>query len=449
MLVLSCAWIFAHHGRADLLSDSDTAVALRAIQARHNPLSWFVTDWPLENHFYRPMPTLSLELDLALHHRDEGFGITNALICILGVLSLFWFIYELTESPGLGAAACALVTAWLTVGAESVGIAFTFLALGALVAGIFRHREHWKIYLPVSLLLFFAGSEITGVGPGLSQGLDLSFRTLGWIPGRTATIMAFFAMVSLASYARLERLGAHRDPHAEPSPLDLPATRTSVQYPVKRFVQWPWAALSWIAALLAFASYEQAVMLPAVLLGTAILLRTSGVKVRWSWHAAYWILLPAYLLLRHEIIPSTVSRYQGQQLRFGPMVYYDLLECLLPGSSSLMLLKNRLDLGFALFLDGANYLLVIFVIANLASLWHTRRRWQWTAGVLLLAFIAYLPMAYLKYFGHYLYWPALLRSLYVVCLAWMGLEGIISVASPRARQAPLRPSPAPGSLPRP
>ena len=430
--------------------DSDTAVALRAIEARHNPLSWFVTDWPLENHFYRPMPTLSLEMDLKLYgHQDAGFGVTNALICILGLMALFWFVYEFTESPGLGATVGVLFTSWITTGSGGAGPLFSYLGLAAFLLGVFRHQGHWKIYVPVALLLFYAGNEISGVGPGLSQNLDLANRTIGWVPGRTATIMALFAMLSLAAYVRLERLGAHRDPASTPTPLDLPATRTSVQYPVKRFIQWPWAALSFVCAVLTFASYEQAVMLPAVLLGMAILLRTKGVRIRWGFQVGFWALIPLYLLLRHEIIPSTVSRYQGQQLRFGPSVYHDLLDSILPASSSTSMLAGRLDLGLGLLFDVGNYLLVIFVVANIVSLWHTRKRWQWTTGVLILSFLAYMPMAWLKYFGHYLYWPSMIRSLYVVCLAWMGLEGLISVVSPRAQQAPIRPNPAPGSLPHP
>lgn len=447
ILVCACVWIFAHRSTSGLLGDTDTAVALRAIQARHNPWSWFVTDWPLENHFYRPLPTLSLALDQKLYgSNDAGFGATNALICILGVLTLFWFVYELTESPGLGATCVILMSAWITTGASTLSWPFQYLALGALFVGIYRHRQHWRIYLPVALLLFYAGCEINGVGPGLSEALDLASRTIGWIPGRTATIMTVFAMVSLASYVRLERLGAHRDPQSDPTPLDLPATRTSVQYPIKKFVQWPWATLSIVSAALAFASYEQAVMLPAVLLGVAILMRTKGIRVRWSWQAAFWVLIPSYLFLRHEVIPSTVSRYQGQQLRFGPTVYYDLLETLFPGSSSVRMVVGRLDLGWAFLLDAANIMLIVFVVANVVSLWHTRRRWQWTSGALVLAFLAYMPMAYLKYFGHYLYWPAMMRCLYVVCLAWRGIEGIVSVVSPRAQQAPPRPNPAPGSL---
>lgn len=448
VLVCVCGWLFLHRGSGPMLSDTDTAVALRAIEARHNALSWFVTDWPLENHFYRPLPTLSLALDLAVYgHNAAGFAVTNVILCVLGVLALFWFAYELTESPAMAAASSVLMGAWLATGAGAVGDLFRSVALIAFLVGLVRHREHWRIYVPVALVLYYAGMEINGVGPGLSQGLDLWMRTIGWVPGRTATIMALFAMISVAAYVRMERLGANRDPQPEPTATDLPATRTSVQYPVKRFVQWPWALLSVGSALLAFASYEQAVMLPAVLLGAAILLRTKGVQVRWGWQIAYWAMIPGYLLLRHAVIPSTVSRYQGQQLRFGPTVYYDLVETLIPSFSSVQILSNRLDLGWTLLLDFGNFVLVLFLIANAVSLWKTRERWQTTSGVLILAFLAYMPMAWLKYFGHYLYWPAMFRSLFAVGLAWIGIEGLVSVASPRARQAPLRPSPAPGSLP--
>ena len=45
------------------------------------------------------------------------------------------------------------------------------------------------------------------------------------------------------------------------------------------------------------------------------------------------------------------------------------------------------------------------------------------------------------------YWPYALRSVFVVTLTLATLELIVSAWSPQGRQAPRRPSPAPGSLP--
>ena len=42
---------------------------------------------------------------------------------------------------------------------------------------------------------------------------------LAWLPSRTATVMTFFALASIAAYVRFERLGAARRP-ADPCPSE-------------------------------------------------------------------------------------------------------------------------------------------------------------------------------------------------------------------------------------
>ncbi|RYG37669.1 hypothetical protein EON81_05960, partial [bacterium] len=89
---------FSRVGSASLLQDSDTAVLLAKIRERGNPLSWFAGDWPLGNHFYRPVSTLSFELDNALYgNHAEGYGATNALLAIACIAALFWMLRELTD----------------------------------------------------------------------------------------------------------------------------------------------------------------------------------------------------------------------------------------------------------------------------------------------------------------------------------------------------------------
>src|SRR4051812_29278202 len=103
LLLAISAFVLLSHGRGpSLLQDSDTAALLRITRARQAPLSWFAGDWPLENHFYRPLPTLTFELDDRLwHHSPDGYGWTNAILCVLCIWGLFWLLREMTDSPAL------------------------------------------------------------------------------------------------------------------------------------------------------------------------------------------------------------------------------------------------------------------------------------------------------------------------------------------------------------
>src|SRR5476649_2125700 len=109
-VLLACLPVYLQRATSkDLVLDSDTSVLLATIRERHAPLSWFTGDWPLNNHFYRPVSTLSFELDNWLYGSNgTGYGLTNALICIACVLLLFWFLRELTDHPILSAGGAAL-----------------------------------------------------------------------------------------------------------------------------------------------------------------------------------------------------------------------------------------------------------------------------------------------------------------------------------------------------
>jgi hypothetical protein len=441
-VLLACLPILLSHSTsADLLADTDTAVLLRTIRERDNALSWFTGDWPLQNHFYRPISTLAFELDNRLYGTNAaGYGWTNAMLCVLCVVLLFWFLMELTESPLLSGACSVLFALWHMGYPLLVTPLLPWIAGVIAVLGLWRHGFNVQRFLPAVLVLLYLGGELDGVG-------QFGGSTVFWLPGRTATVMTVFALMAMAAYARYERLSARRDP-AEPTAMDQPATRSSAQR--SRTARWPigWALLSVLCAALAFGSYEQAIMLPAALFGVAVTFRLRRYRVRWAWQAAFWVVLFGYLFLRARLLPSEPSRYQLQQFRNGVGVYYALLDYLLPGVRSLPVLWQSLSDGPIILLTAQPWLIALDFVSNVVAYYQARREWIWALTGWALSVVTFLPMAWLNPFGHYHYWPMAMRSLFVVALMLVAAKLCVIAVSPPALQAPRRPSPAPGSLPR-
>ena len=85
---------------------------------------------------------------------------------------------------------------------------------------------------------------------------------VSWIPARTASSMTVFALGAMALYARSLRLGSVRA-SSLPSPLDPPATKGSIQSEARATTAtWPLFVGSLILFALALGCYEQAVMMP-------------------------------------------------------------------------------------------------------------------------------------------------------------------------------------------
>lgn len=438
--VASLFVLFSRSSSPGLLADTDTKVILETIRERHNPWSWFVGDWPLQNHFYRPISTLFFELDNALYGNNAaGYGLTNALLGVAGVWLLFWFFRELTDSPWMAGLSASLFGWWLAGG--SIFFANTIALLGwiTLVIGAIRHRRNWQAYVIPGLALFLLAWESAPIYP-------LNGRTIQWIPGRTATVMALFCLIACASYARYERLRGKRSAPPAITPLTPPATRnTVVEEPLRSSLGW--ALLALVSVALALGSYEQAVMLPACLLAVAVTFRWRGYRPAWGWQGGFWSLLVGYLLLRKELLPVVTSGYQKQQLRFGPGVWLDLGNYLAEPLTrirtamswdSWLILFDHSPWGFA-----AGWLTFL---AGAYLVW--KRRSALAVAGWGLSIIAFLPMAWLKLFEHYHYWPLAMRSLLVSGLVSVILPEVLTALSPPTRQAPPRPTPAPGSLPR-
>jgi hypothetical protein len=427
---------------ASLLRDSDTAYLLLKIRERQAPLSWFTGDWPLENHFYRPFSTLSFELDNRLFGDNAaGYGLTNALLAIACVLLLFWFLRELTDNPLLATLSATLFAFWHWGSTWTLQQAALYVACATVIVGLWRHKLALRYWLAAPFVWLFLYAELGGKA-NLYRGV------ISWLPGRTATVMTVFVLLSMAAYARYERTSAKRE-RPEPTPLDPPATKGTQAASVPSQNAWIWAVLSLLGLLAALGSYEQAVMAPALLLGTAVTLRLFGYRVRWAWQVHFWLALLAYLVLRHELVPNDASGYQLQALRSGNGMWLDLPNYLLPALGAIPSLLATLSTGALVLLLPETWLSLATFASSFVTAWAAKTRWKYVLSGWALSFLAFLPMAWLQRFDHYHYLPMALRSFFVVALAWVGLDWLVSALSRPALQAPPRLSPAPGSLPRP
>jgi hypothetical protein len=443
--VVGCVLVLLHRSSSsDLLQDTDTRVLLETIRARHAPFSWFGGDWPLMNHFYRPVSTLSFELDNHLYRNAAwGYGFTNALLCVACTLLLFWFLRELTNQPILTGCATLLFALWETSQGYRLSPLFDWLAIAIVVGGVVRHRLQIRMWFPAAFVAWEVSIQ-------LSLAKPIETRTLTWLPGRTALVMTVFVLAALAAYARYERLSANRK-EPEPTPLDPPATRSATS-PASRpsqLVLGVWMAFCLVCTFLAMASYEQAIMLPALLLATACTFRWRGYMVRWGWQGAFWGVLVGYLALRHALVSSAPSHYQLQQFRSGPGVWVSLSAYTFPSLFALGTMGAWVTMLPMTLLTPEPWQTLFSVGCDVATVTRVRRRWVLTFAGFGMAFLGFLPMAWVKEFMHYHYLPLAMKSLFVTMLAWIAFEGAVSAWSPQARQAPPRHDPAPGSLPHP
>lgn len=446
--LLSAFWVVSQRATSPaLLADSDTVLILEGIEAGESPWQWFLGDWPLANGFYRPVSTLPFQLDLALHSDNAaGFGLTNALLCALCILLLAWLVREWTDAPWVtGAATVVFAMAHL----DSLWLwrlSTWVLGFGVVAAIVCLVRtRRMGIALGVIGVAVILAVELTPLH-------SLYYRMVGWIPGRTASTMTIFCLLAMAAYARYLRLTPSPKTEQDPAtPFDLPEYKRPPQPVTSARHRWSWAVLAVLGVALALGAYEQAVMLPAVLIGLNVYFAIKrGLKFSWAVHLASWGLLFGYLALRVVLLDPDPTRYQRQAFRQGPGTYFSLMEYLLPGAVAFgQALIAAAGIWLVLILTSqfaaSLFRMVGFVLGGLRMLQHPQR-WLF-ASAYALSFLAFLPMAWLHHFDHYHYWPIAIRSVLVAGLLAYGLPIVISGVLPPARQAPPRPNPAPGSLP--
>jgi len=443
LALLACLPVlFSHASNPNLLQDSDTAFLVKTIRSRHAPMSWFAGDWPLGNHFYRPLPTLTFELDNRLYgNNPAGYSWTNDVLCVICVIALFWLLLEYSRAPLWAFAGASLFSLWQT-GWAGVFVVPLFCASGLLVlVGMYRHSFNFARFVPASLVVFFIAGQVGA--PQVTASRSLSSSMLDWLPGRTASVMTAFALAAMAAYVRYERGRDRGLPLLPPTALDMPRRRS---LPPRHPRLWLGVCLVCVAG--ALASYEQAVMLPAALLGTGIMLAFQRLRPNWAVHVAFWLLLGGYLVLRHVVVPPGVSAYQAQQFRHGPAVWVDLAGYFLPNASNLMYVWQALTVGVLALLDMSCATSLVAFTSTVVTMLEVPRNWRIILGGWALSALAFLPMAWLKQFAHYHYWPLALRTIFILGIAKVAWQLVSIASSPPDLQAPRRLSPAPGSLPR-
>jgi hypothetical protein len=219
-------------------------------------------------------------------------------------------------------------------------------------------------------------------------------RLITWVPSRTALLGTVFSV--WAMYALLRGATGRR---------------------------WGWLALGGTLYLLALGSYEQPITLVAVVSALAFWRRRDwGI---WGAGAFAVAVLCAVLIvaLRFALIPAEPSTYQQQQLRSslsGPVFTY--LTELLPPVGQWQYWR-AIGVQFDVLLvdkAGWDHLLgALLYLGVLVAVWRWRGllggAWVWHA-------LAFLPMAFLHFFEHYMYLPQLGKTLFDVGLIAWGVQ---------------------------
>jgi hypothetical protein len=400
---------------------------------QHGTLRWLFGDWLLENGFYRPVSSLSIALDYALYgEAGWGFRLTNCLLMILTVLGAGALVRAYARLAGTPYAE------WLALG---VGVALSLQQTG-LTSVVAKWSAWWFVgavvgivasgkVLPPSLRFpplregnrVGAGSplrreesQIGAVPPAgrgnLKEGVQVILalgalfwgfdrllateytRLITWVPSRTALLGTMFGV--WAMYALLQG-----------------TTRR----------QWGWLVLGGGLYLLALGSYEQPVTLVGVVGALAFWRRRD-----WGgWGArAFAVAAGCAVLvfaLRFALLPAEPTTYQRQQLRSslsGPVFTY-LTELLPPvgqwqywravGAQLEVLLVDKT--GWDHLVGTLLYLGVLAAVLRWRGL--LGGAWLWHA-------LAFLPMAFLHFFEHYMYLPQLGKTLFDVGLIAWGIR---------------------------
>ncbi len=389
----------------------DTRIIVENLQQPHSPWQWFTGDWVLGNGFYRPFPSLLYELDYALWGTNLlAYKWTNGALALLCALGVVWFVYELSKRRWLALASGFVFTLWQTGLLVSVPELLAWLALaGSFLWGL--HKNDWRWGIATGCLLFAGIQELGFIPTQFDIHMaSFSYRAVGWIPGRTATLMTLFALIALASYCRYCWTG-----------------------------RMGWGILSLLGLIGALGSHEGAVALPFLmaLCGFAVA-KQGGRFYKWVLVGAIYILvLYAWVYLSAIPFPSD---YQMQRVKRYKTVSLTLANWLVPPSvPAWMQMEAFRSVPTSVFLPifwGAMLVLVIYLVAMRGLFWRkpaspVGHGFSWVAVVGWLgSVIAYLPMMVVLPLMHYYYLPAVFRAVWASTLL---TQGILELCQPTLR----------------
>jgi hypothetical protein len=397
---------------------------------QHGALRWLFGDWLLENGFYRPVSSLSIALDYALYgEAGWGFRLTNWLLMALtaiGAWALVRAYARLAGTPyaewlalGVGVALSLQQTGLTSVVAKWSAWWFVAITLvGATGVKLWQGRVALNPPTPAPSPPLVRGERVRVRGDSEDQvsgfhghfGLLLALgalfwgfdrllateytRLIPWVPSRTALLGTMFGV--WAMYALLRGASQRR---------------------------WGWLVLGGGLYLLALGSYEQPITLVALVGALAFWRRRD-----WGgWGARAFAVAAACAVLvfalRFALLPAEPTTYQRQQLRSslsGPVFTY-LTELLPPagqwqywravGAQLEVLLVDKT--GWDHLVGTLLYLGVLAAVLRWRGL--LGGAWLWHA-------LAFLPMAFLHFFEHYMYLPQLGKTLFDVGLIACGMQ---------------------------
>lgn len=396
----------------------DAVIMVQRIEEAKNPWKWFISDWPLYNGFYRPLPSLAFELDHALFGKNlVRFLILNQLVALACSFLVVWFVWELFRRPGAAVACGAVFAAWQAGVQEALPVATIgwLTALSLLVRALLLDRSSTLRWLAVAGVVAYAFRELSAeIALADSTRQSFSYRVIGWSPGRTATILTMFSLLSCAAYCRFERERQAR-----------------------------WCVVSLVALVGAFLSYEQSVVVAAVLLACGVALALQGVKVRWWFHVVCWVLTLVYVALHRILLPPN-TRYRMQAARGMAGGIRDIVRFLFPASRDAFILWSNLEIGLTMFMLPLPYASIAQVVANLIAWVKARHQWLPLVFGLVVSTGAYVPMSFQHFLAHYYHLPMAIRTILVVWLFLLAWELSLSAASRREQTAPQELARAPG-----
>lgn len=404
LLIVLNLWGVARWHYDDGLHDSfenlDTRVILQRLQQPHSVWAWFVGDWVLGNGFYRPLPSVLYQVDYWQWGEDLlRWKWTNGLLATATALALMGFLHALTGQRSVALAGGLAFTLWQTGLAPPVPLWASFVALAAGIVWGYRWGD-WRrgaVWGAVAFALVVEWGFLDRLPDIHTQ--SFAYRAMGWIPGRTATLMALCALLALWGVAGYARSGRAR-----------------------------WAVLGIGGFIGAMLSYEQFLTLPLLM---ALTVWATGAPRKWAIRA--WgvcvvclLLLMPYAAFYRAHIPVQ-TQYHQQRIKRQKTLPLTATGWLAPPAldawtQAYLSFTAPFNLLFPRF-----WLAQVGLVAYLIALrYGLRSRYGWVGW--LGSLLAYAPTAPLLPLMHYYYLPAALRALW-----WGILFACLSTLRPTRR----------------